>query len=112
MTIQTPPADGSILPGITRDSILELLPSTFPELEIDVSHMTVDRFKRMNESGEMVGAFATGTASVVGKVHSILVEDKTFHYDYSDLSVVDDIKKMVTDVQQGRVPHAFSTPLK
>lgn len=112
ITIQTPPADGSILPGITRDSILELLPSAFPELRIDVSHMTLDRFKALNESGEMIGSFATGTASVVGKVHSILVGDRTYRYDYSNSGTIDDIKKMITDIQAGRVQHRFSTPLE
>lgn len=111
-TVQTPPNDGAILPGLTRDSILALLPSRHPHLRIDVSDMTLDRFERLNESGQMVGAFATGTASVVGKVHSILKGDKTYHYDYSQMSIVEDIKKMITEIQHGHVRHPFSTVLE
>lgn len=83
-----------------------------PHLRIDVSDMTLDRFERLNESGQMVGAFATGTASVVGKVHSILKGDKTYHYDYSQMSIVEDIKKMITEIQHGHVMHPFTTVLE
>jgi len=111
VTVHTPPTDGSILPGITRDSILQLLPEYFPEVEIDVSDMHIDRFKQMHEDGQLIGSFVSGTASVVGKVRSILVGEKVYAFDYSQHNHVENIKKMLTDIQHGFVPHRFSTML-
>ena len=112
IVIQTPPADGSILPGITRDSIIDLLPEFYPEYEIDVSNMHLDRFISMHDSGQMIGSFVSGTASVVGEVHSILVGEKTYKFDYSNQDYVRNIKKMITDVQHGYVSHKFTSVLK
>jgi branched-chain amino acid aminotransferase len=112
VTIHTPPADGSILPGITRDSILELLPTFYPELRVEISPMHVDRFTQLNESGQMIGSFVSGTASVVGKVRSITFGEKRFEYNYQNHDIVENIKKMLTDIQHGYVPHKFSSVLE
>jgi len=74
--------------------------------------MHVDRFVKLNESGEMIGSFVSGTASVVGKVRSITFRDQKFEYDYSKHNIVENIKKMLTDIQHGYVAHRFSTILE
>jgi hypothetical protein len=73
--------------------------------------MHLDRFKQLNESGEMIGSFVSGTASVVGKVRSILVGNDKYEFDYKNHNIVENIKKMLTDIQHGIVEHKFSTKL-
>jgi len=68
--IVTPELRGTILPGITRDSTIELLKQRGMACEerlIDIKEI-VDGIK----SGELIEAFGTGTAAViapVGKLH-------------------------------------------
>lgn len=105
--LMTPPSDGSILPGVIRQTVLDLLPSNFPEIDIRVSPVNIDYFRDLNRSGQMVEAFVTGTASTVGMVYSIEHEGERFEFEYGEDNLTTQIKKMVVDVQTGKVPHAF-----
>ena len=67
----TPPADGTILEGITRDSVLTL--AREQGLNVREERYAIDQWQADAESGRLVEAFACGTAAVitpVGKVHS------------------------------------------
>ncbi len=67
----TPPADGTILEGITRDSVLTL--ALEQGLNVREERYAIDQWQADAESGRLVEAFACGTAAVitpVGKVQS------------------------------------------
>jgi branched-chain amino acid aminotransferase len=65
----TPPLTGTILPGITRASIIELLRAR----DIDVSEMpyAIDQWQADSASGQLVDVFACGTAAVVTPVGEV-----------------------------------------
>jgi branched-chain amino acid aminotransferase len=67
--IVTPALTGTLLPGITRDSLLTLA----PELGIPASEgkISVDEWQAGCESGEITEVFACGTAAVVTPVGTI-----------------------------------------
>ncbi len=67
--ISTPPLTGTLLPGITRDSLLKLA----PELGISATEdrISVAEWKRQCISGEMTEAFACGTAAVITPVGKV-----------------------------------------
>ena len=64
--ITTPPLTGSLLPGITRDSLLTLA----PDLGIPASEepISIEQWRDRCESGEITEVFACGTAAVVSPV--------------------------------------------
>jgi branched-chain amino acid aminotransferase len=65
----TPPLTGSLLPGITRDSLLTLA----PDLGIPVSEeaISVEQWRAGCESGEITEVFACGTAAVITPVGEV-----------------------------------------
>jgi len=67
--IMTPELTGTLLPGITRDSLLTLA----PELGIPASEgkISVDEWRRGCASGEITEVFACGTAAVITPVGTI-----------------------------------------
>ena len=70
-SIQTPPLSGTILPGITRDSLLTL--AREEGLVVREERYAIDQWEADAKSGRLVEAFACGTAAVVtpiGKVSS------------------------------------------
>lgn len=103
----TPPADGSILPGIIRHTVLDLLPEFFPEVEVQVAPLHIDEFCALNRKGEMVEAFVTGTASTVGMVYSIEHEGERFEFEYPEGNLTKRIKEMVVGVQTRKISHPF-----
>ncbi|MCJ1328248.1 hypothetical protein MMC10_004924 [Thelotrema lepadinum] len=69
----TPPLDGTILPGVTRDSVLGLARERLVPKGWKVSerHMTMRELADKAERGELVEAFGSGTAAVVSPIRNI-----------------------------------------
>jgi branched-chain amino acid aminotransferase len=62
----TPPLTGSILPGITRDSVLRLTKGW--GLKVSEQRLTIDDVLAANEKGSLQEIFGTGTAAVISPV--------------------------------------------
>ncbi|KAG7870064.1 hypothetical protein KL918_000268 [Ogataea parapolymorpha] len=69
----TAPLDGTILEGVTRDSILSLARERLNPSEWDVNerYCTITEIASKAESGELVEAFGAGTAAVVSPIKEI-----------------------------------------
>ena len=72
----TAPLTGTILPGITRDSVLRIL----KDWGINVSErsLTIDEVVEAAENGRLKEAFGTGTAAVISPVGQITYKEKDY----------------------------------
>jgi len=64
--IITPPLGGSILPGITRDSVLQITRDW--GMDVQERPITIDEVMAANENGALEEIFGTGTAAVISPV--------------------------------------------
>jgi len=72
----TPPLDGSILGGITRDSVLKLAASWgVKTLERKI---TIDEVIAANQDGSLKEVFGTGTAAVISPVGELFYREKPY----------------------------------
>ena len=71
----TPPLEGSILPGVTRDSVLQLARDW--GCTIRERRITIDEVVAAGESGTLTESFGTGTAAVISPVGEFCYRDKT-----------------------------------
>ena len=104
--IRTPALSGSILPGITRDSILRLA----PDLGYSVSEDRIDVEEVLRDiaSGEISEVFAMGTAAVVAPIGTLAYKDREFHVTGSAAGPVSKaLYQGLTDIQYGRVPDPY-----
>jgi len=62
----TPPLTGSILPGITRDSVLRLTKDW--GVKVSEKRITIDEVLAAQENGSLQEIFGTGTAAVISPV--------------------------------------------
>jgi branched-chain amino acid aminotransferase len=65
----TPPLTGTILPGVTRDSVLTLLRDA--GIETQERLITIDEVLQGHASGELEESFGVGTAAVVTPIEHI-----------------------------------------
>ncbi len=72
----TPPLTGTILPGITRDSIMQL--AREEGLTVREERYSLDQWRNDSASGRLVEAFACGTAAVVTPVGKVAGRDGEF----------------------------------
>ncbi len=98
---------GTILEGITRDSVIRLLQHRgIPIAERDI---TVDEVVEGLESGRLREVFGTGTAASVAFISGIGYKDR--HYDLPDLpegeSIAKQMKKWLEGIKYGIEPDPF-----
>lgn len=62
----TPSLSGSLLPGITRNSLLTL--ATDAGFAVDERRISTDEWRTKTKSGEITEVFACGTAAVITPV--------------------------------------------
>lgn len=69
----TAPLDGTILEGVTRDSILELARERLVKEGWKVSerYVTMAELAQASEEGRLVEAFGSGTAAVISPIRGI-----------------------------------------
>ncbi|MXO66144.1 branched-chain amino acid aminotransferase [Altericroceibacterium endophyticum] len=75
-TLITPPLSGTILPGITRDSLLTL--AREEELTVREERYSIDQWRDDAASGKLLETFACGTAAVVTPVGHVAGHDGEF----------------------------------
>lgn len=99
--IVTPPLTGSILPGITRKSILTLgrdLGYEVQEAMIDVHEMLADI-----KSGRITEVFGCGTAAVIAPVGKFGYQDEEYEINNYEVGpVARHLYQELTDIQFGR----------
>lgn len=72
--IVTPKLNGSILPGITRRSVIEILKEW--KMNIVERDITIDEVVNAYDKGELLGVFGTGTAAIISSVGWLTYKDK------------------------------------
>jgi len=105
-TLITPLSD-SILEGITRDSILQLAEDRGHRVER--RRVTLDEWREGVASGEIVEAFACGTAAVVTPIGLLkgVVDGESFEIGSADAQpgeLTMSLREELTDIQYGRRP--------
>ena len=65
--VATPELTGSILPGITRDSVLQFLRRE-GKYRVSERHISIDEVIEGAKSGRLTECFGTGTAAVISPV--------------------------------------------
>jgi branched-chain amino acid aminotransferase len=99
----TPPLTGTLLPGITRDSLLTLA----PDLGIPVQEgmVSVAQWRTGAESGEITEVFACGTAAVITPVGTVRSADGEWKMtDGQPGPVTMRLREALTAIQYGTAP--------
>jgi len=110
-TLVTPESD-SILEGITRDSILQL--ATDRGHPVERRTVSLEEWRSGAASGDIVGAFACGTAAVVVPIGRLLGTDfEIVHAGPEASALALSLRQELTDIQYGRVEdrHGWLTRL-
>ncbi|KAJ2825754.1 branched-chain-amino-acid transaminase bat2 [Coemansia furcata] len=110
----TPPLDGTILPGVTRDSVLELARG-WGEFKVSERKINMKQISRASDEGRLLEIFGAGTACVVTPVSRIHFKGKDYVVPLDPANpesqagpVAGRIYKTLMDIQYGDVPSKWS----
>lgn len=106
-TVVTPELNGSILPGITRASALELLKEK--GYKVEERKISIKELIQAAEDGRLEEAFGTGTAAVISPVGEILYEGKNYIINGGKIGpIAQEIYDTITDTQYGRIEDKYN----
>ena len=101
-SLQTPPLTGTILPGITRDSLITL--AREQGIVVREEPYSIDQWRDDANSGRLTEAFACGTAAVVTPVGRVGSPDGEFTIGAGGPGqMTQALKAMLVDIQRGSV---------
>ena len=111
-TLLTPPLSGTILPGITRDSLLNL--ARDEGLTVREERYSLDQWREDATSGRLVEAFACGTAAVVTPIGKVAGTKGEFTIGSGGPGqLTQKLKSRLVAIQRGEAPdpHGWVTKL-
>ncbi len=99
--IYTAPIDGSVLPGVTRDSILHILRDW--GYTVHEERLSVDDLMAAGHSGALEEAFGTGTAAVISPIGEFIYkEDSVKINDFKTGELTQKLYDYLTGIQWGK----------
>ena len=100
--IVTPELSGSLLPGITRESLLQVAQDL--GYKVTERRITAEEWQRDAESGAMSEAFACGTAAVITPVGHVLSDSADFQVNGNEAGEITmTLREHLTGIQRGAV---------
>lgn len=96
----TPPLAGSVLPGITRKTILSL--AAEEGLDVEERPIAIDEVLAAISAGHCTEAFGCGTAAVITALGELVYRSETYKLPQSPGPLAQRFFKKITDLQWGR----------
>ena len=104
--IITPSLDGTILPGITRDSALKLMRNW--GLKVTERKISIDEVVEAYDKGQLEEVFAVGTAAVVSPVGELNYKGKIMTINnFKNGEITQKVYDTLTGIQWGRITDEF-----
>lgn len=103
--IVTAPLNGSILPGVTRDSMIKLLKSK--GYTVEERPLSIDELMEAAKSGKLQEAFGTGTAAVISPIGTLAYKDEVFFENNNIGPISQMLYDTLTGIQTGKLADEF-----
>ena len=99
----TPSLDeGTILAGVTRDSVIELLRGM--DMPVEERKISIDELIEFHKSGLLKEVFGTGTAATISLIKELRYKDYVMQFDVNNWQAATELKKRLNDIRYNRVP--------
>ena len=101
---------GTILAGVTRDSVIVMLKEL--GYEIEERAISIDEIIEAHKSGILHEVFGTGTAATISFIKELRYKDYVMEFDIENWKAVPGVKSRLTDIHCGKTPDNYGWLLK
>lgn len=109
----TPSLRGTILPGVTRNSVIEL--AKHWNMPVEERRISIEEVMQAGEDGSLEEVFGAGTAAVVAPVKEVHHDGQSVQFDIDERGPVGQkFYDTITGIQRGQVedPFGWVTPVE
>lgn len=100
--VSTPTADGFILPGIVRDSVIQLI-RAFSKVPVIEENININLLINAIKQNRVKCIFGTGTAATIVSVTGIGYRNNIYRIENYDTSLLKAIYTKLCNIQQGKI---------
>lgn len=109
--ILTPQLDGTILDGVTRNSVITVLKDL--GYQVEERPVSVEEIEQAYKNGTLTEAFGTGTAAVISPIGKLeFSEGHIATFDVEKFEISKKVKKVLDDIRLGKVADTHNWLLK
>ena len=101
----TPETDGTILEGITRDSVIKIAKDF--GYTVEERPISIDEIIAAHESGKLTEMFGTGTAAVINVVNRFGYKGKDYLLDEKTFVIAQQLKEELEGIQKCTINDKF-----
>ena len=104
--VVTAPLEGSVLPGVTRDSIIHILKDW--GYKVEERELSIDELMEAGRNGKLKEAFGTGTAAVISPVGQLYYKgEEIVINDFKTGELTQKLYDTLTGIQWGRLEDKY-----
>lgn len=110
-TVVTPSLEeGTILEGVTRDSVIQVLREQ--GMQVEERKINIDEVVEGHRSGKLTEIFGSGTAATISFIKELRYKDHVMHLDVSSFQTAPAAKRILTEIREGKRPDIHSWLVK
>ncbi len=91
---------GTILAGVTRDSVITMLKEK--GIEVEERRIAIDEIIEAHKAGHLKEVFGTGTAATISLIKELRYKDYVMEFDINSWKITNEIKNGLNDIRYGR----------
>ena len=102
----TPSIDeGTILAGVTRDSVIQILKDM--GLKVEERRLGMDEIIEAYKNKDLTEIFGTGTAATISPIKELLYKDFVMTFETEKWKVAPEVKRRLNDIKEGRAEDKY-----
>ena len=102
-TVITPSLEeGTILEGVTRDSVMQVLGDQ--GMKVEERKISIDEVMEGHRSGKLTEIFGSGTAATISPLKELRYKDYSMHFDVANFHAAPLAKRILNEIREGKRP--------
>jgi branched-chain amino acid aminotransferase len=97
--------EGTILAGVTRDSVMKLLAEQ--GLKVEERAISIDEVIDAYKAGNLKEVFGTGTAATISTIKELRYKDFQMFFDTENFAISTEVKRRLTAIREGKEPDEY-----
>lgn len=101
---------GTILAGVTRDSVITVLKEM--NLEVEERQLNIDEIIEAHKTGQLKEVFGTGTAATISLIKELRYKDYVMEFDVNSWKTAPAVKSHLNKIRYSQIPDVHNWMLK
>ncbi len=106
----TPPLEDTILAGVTRASVIQLIKDM--GMEVEERALSIDEIIEAYKNGELQELFGTGTAATTSMIKELCYRDFVMTFETEKWKIAPEVGRTMTAIKEGKTEDKYGWMLK